>query len=139
MKNLALTIVLIFTALISFAQESNTNKIIVMIDNVSNDNGMVLVSLHTAATFMKGPGIQNLESTIKDGKIKVIFEGVAPGEYAIMALHDENDNKRMDFEVNGMPKESYGMSGNEMSFGPPNFADAKFELSDKDLEFNIRF
>ena len=56
-----------------------------------------------------------------------------------MALHDENDNKRMDFELNGMPKESYGMSGNEMSFGPPNFVDAKFELSDKDLEFNIRF
>tara|TARA_R110000868_G_scaffold209539_1_gene459395 strand:+ start:109 stop:528 length:420 start_codon:yes stop_codon:yes gene_type:complete len=139
MKNLALTIVFLFTALISIAQESNANKITVVIDNVSNDNGTVMLSLHTKDSFMKAPGIQNLESKIVDGKIKVVFENVVPGEYAIMALHDENDNKRMDFELNGMPKESYGMSGNEMSFGPPNFEDAKFILTETDLEFNIRF
>tara|TARA_R110000868_G_scaffold96937_3_gene266605 strand:+ start:684 stop:1103 length:420 start_codon:yes stop_codon:yes gene_type:complete len=139
MKNLTLTIVLIFTSLFSFAQEASSNTITVIIDNVSNDNGAVLVSLHNKDTFMKGAGIQDLQSKIENGKIKVIFENVVPGEYAIMALHDENDNKRMDFELNGMPKESYGMSGNDMSFGPPNFVDAKFELSDKDLEFNIRF
>ncbi|SMC75147.1 DUF2141 domain-containing protein [Cellulophaga tyrosinoxydans] len=139
MKNLTLTIVLIFTSLFSFAQEASSNTITVIIDNISNDNGTVIVSLHSKDTFMKGAGIQDLQSKIENGKIKVIFKNVVPGEYAIMALHDENDNKRMDFELNGMPKESYGMSGNEMSFGPPNFVDAKFELSDKDLEFNIRF
>jgi len=45
----------------------------------------------------------------------------------------------MDFEANGMPKESYGMSGNAMTMGPPTFNDAKFEVSNENLEFNIRF
>ena len=56
-----------------------------------------------------------------------------------MALHDENDNNAMDFEDNGMPKESYGMSNNPMSYGPPQFATAKFEVASEDLEMNIRF
>ena len=45
----------------------------------------------------------------------------------------------MDYQEGGMPKESYGMSGNDMSFGPPNFEMAKFEVNGEDLEFNIRF
>ena len=45
----------------------------------------------------------------------------------------------MDFRENGMPIEDYGASNNVMNFGPPNFSDAKFTVTDKDLELNIRF
>ena len=79
------------------------------------------------------------ETEIKDGKVTIIFKNVVPGEYAIMTLHDENDNKRMDFQDNGMPLESYGISKNVMSFGPPNYDEAKFIVEDKDLNLNIRF
>tara|TARA_R110002050_G_scaffold100580_1_gene208144 strand:- start:91478 stop:91897 length:420 start_codon:yes stop_codon:yes gene_type:complete len=139
MKNLALIIALVCTTIFATAQEKKGKNITVTIDNVINNEGKVLVSLHTADTFMKGAGIQNLESTITDGKVTFTFENVADGAYAIMAMHDVNDNKQMDFETNGIPKENYGMSGNEMSFGPPTFADAKFTLTEEDLYFNIRF
>ena len=76
---------------------------------------------------------------IKDGKITLTFENVLPGDYAIMALHDENENMRMDFEDNGMPKESYGISNNVMSFGPPQYDDAKFKVENKNLKLKIRF
>ena len=56
-----------------------------------------------------------------------------------MVLHDENGNKRMDFESNGLPKESYGSSGNDMSMGPPSFEGSKFEITDTDKEITIRF
>ena len=56
-----------------------------------------------------------------------------------MALHDANENNRMDYQSNGMPKESYGMSGNDMSFGPPSFSASKFEVGGDDLELTIRF
>ncbi len=56
-----------------------------------------------------------------------------------MALHDENENNQMDFEDNGMPKKSYDMSNNSMSFGSPQFATAKFEFTNKNLEMNIIF
>ena len=138
MKTLV-SILAIFLSLSSgFAQESTVN-ITVTIENVVSDNGKVLAGLHTADTFMKGLGIQNLESEIKDGKVTLTFENVPSGTYAIMAMHDANDNKRMDYQDNGMPKESYGMSGNDMSFGPPNFEMAKFEVGSENLTFNIRF
>lgn len=139
MKILAKLIVFILSITLSNAQEINGQTITVTIDNVSNNNGKVLFSLHTSNTFMKGPGIQNAESKIENGKVIVTFKDVTPGIYAIMALHDENDNNRMDYEENGMPKENYGTSNNVMSFGPPQFVDSKFEVSNEDLEIKIRF
>ena len=59
--------------------------------------------------------------------------------YAISVLHDLNGNQRMDYELNGMPKEPYGMSGNDMSMGPPVFDSVKFEVGDSDLHLRIRF
>lgn len=138
MKHLILTIVLVLTSTFGFAQDSGIS-ITVTIDNVKNNNGKVILSLHTSETFMKGAGLMNLESEIKDGKVIITFENVEPGEYAIMALHDENGNERMDFRENGMPLESYGMSNNVMSFGPPQYDDAKFKVEKEAIEMNIRF
>lgn len=139
MKHLILTFALALTTLFSFSQEEKGITITVTIDNVKNDTGKVLMSLHTSETFMKGKGIIDAETEIKDGKVTITFENVLPGEYAIMALHDENENQRMDFQENGMPLESYGTSNNVMSFGPPVYDDAKFKVEGKGLELNIRF
>lgn len=139
MKSVALALAFLFVHLIGQAQETEGVDITVTIDNVLNDNGKVIATLHTSDTFMKGPGIQNLESNIENGKVTFIFENVSPGTYAIMTLHDENENRRMDFQANGMPLESYGMSGNDMSVGPPTFADAQFNVDGENLAFNIRF
>ncbi|WP_341215682.1 DUF2141 domain-containing protein [uncultured Wocania sp.] len=140
MKTLSLIISLLFTITLTQAQENSEGKTItVTIQNIKNNKGNVVLSLHTENTFMKGPGIKNVQSKIVDGKITVTFKNVEPGTYAIMALHDENENNRMDFEDNGMPKESYGMSNNPMSFGPPEFASAKFEFKAEDLDMNIIF
>ncbi|NNE31961.1 MAG: DUF2141 domain-containing protein [Winogradskyella sp.] len=137
-KKAVLVVALIFTSLFSFSQ-SVVKTITVTIDNVKNNNGKVIVSLHTEDTFMKNAGIMNAESEIKDGKVVITFNNVEPGEYAVMALHDENGNQRMDFQENGMPLESYGISNNIMSFGPPQYDDAKITVSDENLDLNIRF
>ncbi|WP_250434320.1 DUF2141 domain-containing protein [Hanstruepera flava] len=136
MKTLALVITMALTTVLSYSQETYT--LTVSVDNVLNNNGHVLVGLHTEDTFMKGKGIKNAKAEIHEGKISVTFKDVAPGIYAVMLLHDENDNERMDLEPNGMPMESYGMSNNPMLYGPPTFADAKFELTE-DTEMKIRF
>ena len=139
MKTVVHLLAVLLTGFFVNAQDSNGVNISVTIDNVSTNEGKVMIALHSSETFMRGNGILNQESTIKDGKVEFTFENVVPGTYALMALHDANENNRMDFESNGMPKESYGMSGNDMTMGPPSFDTAKFEVTDKDLEFNIRF
>ena len=138
MKTVVLFFGLAFMSLCGVAQEE-TVSVTVTVENVLNDEGTVLVSLHTVDTFMKGGGIIDLAEKAKEGPITLTFENVSPGTYAIMAMHDANDNKRMDYESNGMPKESYGMSGNEMTMGPPTFDMAKFEVADQDMALSIRF
>ncbi len=140
MKALTLIISFLLTISLSNAQEDlKGNTITVSINNITNNEGHVIISLHSKDTFMKKTGIKTVESKIVDGKITVTFKNVEPGTYAIMALHDENKNNRMDFEDNGRPKESYGMSNNPMSFGPPQFANAKFDVANEDLKMAIIF
>lgn len=138
MKSFILSITLLFSTFI-FAQEVKGISIEVTIDNVTNNEGKVVLALHTSETFMVSQGVKNAESKIEDGKVTIVFEGVAPGSYAIMAMHDQNENGRMDFEPNGMPKESYGTSNNPMSYGPPQFAESKFEVGTENQKINIRF
>ena len=138
-KKLILTFALALTTVFGFSQEVEGVNITVTIDNVTSDKGKVLMSLHTSETFMKGNGIKDAETKIKDGKVTITFENVLHGEYAILAMHDANDNKRMDFQENGMPTESFGISNNVMAMGPPQYDDAKFKVENKNLEIKIRF
>lgn len=106
--------------------------------NITSDAGKVGFALYNKSNFMRTP-IQGKESKIKDGKTIVTFKNIAPGEYAIICYHDKNNNNQMDFASNGMPLEDYGASNNNMSFGPPNYEDAKFTFNDKDVSLEIRF
>lgn len=56
------------------------------------------------------------------------FEGVAPGRYAVMVIHDENGNGRLDTNLVGMPVEGYGFSNNPRVMRRPTFDEAAFEL-----------
>ena len=113
--------------------------ITVTVENIKSNEGKVLIGLHNSETFMRADGLDNVESTIENNKATLVFKNVKPGEYALLAMHDENENYMMDFEASGMPKESFGLSNNPMSFGPPQFNEAKFNVNDKDLNFTIRF
>lgn len=139
MKKLTLILGIVFTTFFSQAQDAAGVTVTVTVENVLSDGGTLLAGLHTPDTFMKGAGLTNVNAPAVKGEVTLTFENVTPGEYAIMVMHDANDNKRMDMEANGMPKESYGMTGNAMPMGPPSFVDAKFEVADKDLDFKIRF
>ena len=137
MKNLILTITLIFSSILTFGQNGIT--ITVTVNNVANNEGVLAIALHSENTFMKAAPIKAKSSKIEGNKIVITFENEKPGDYAVLGSHDANNNGKMDFRENGMPIEDYGASNNVMNFGPPNFSDAKFTVTDKDLELNIRF
>ena len=141
MKTFLLTITFALTSLFLNAQSSSetitkgtTLKVTVALNG---SGGHILFGLHNESTFMKAP-LESESSEITDGKATITFNNVLPGTYGVMVVHDKNDNKQMDFEPSGMPKESYGMSNNVMSYGPPQWNDAKFEVSNTPLEIEIR-
>jgi len=140
MKTLVLVMLLAISNYLTQAQEPKGIDVTITIINIKNDNGFILLGLHNQETFMvrEKPALKKIKEEINNGKIKVVFKNIPKGEYAIMVVHDENANNQMDFELNGMPKEAYGTSNNEMSFGPPIFEDAKFNVTDKNLDLEIR-
>ncbi|QBA64498.1 DUF2141 domain-containing protein [Muriicola soli] len=141
MNHLLLVLVFVFTLFsqLCFSQEDAGADIVVTIENVLTDGGQVYAALHTAETFMQSQGIDFVVAEGKKGALIMSFEGVEPGTYAIMVMHDLNGNNQMDFDSNGMPVESYGMSGKDMHMGPPTFEAAKFEVTGQDQELRIRF
>ena len=139
MKTLALLLSLFITAIIASAQDTKSVTLTGTIENVATNEGQILAALHTQDTFMKGPGIQNFKCSAKTGSISFVYEDVKPGTYEISSIQDTNENQKMDFKDNGMPNESYAMSGSEITMGPPTFQDVKFELDGNDLALKLRY
>ncbi len=138
MKKLALVLVFALITFTSKAQESEGATITVVVENVLSNQGTILAGLHTSETFMKAEGVSDAFVPAAAGEVKFTFENVAPGTFALLILHDANDNLQMDMEPNGMPKESYGTSGTMNMYGPPTFESAKFEVTKEDQEIRIR-
>lgn len=139
MKKSGLILGLLLIGFTTVAQEATGATVTVTIENVLSDGGTILGGLHTTDTFMKGAGIIDAVEPAKAGEITLTFENVEPGTYAIMVIHDANDNKQMDMDATGIPQESYGTSGTMNLYGPPTFADAKFEVTGEDQDIRIRF
>lgn len=54
----------------------------------------------------------------------VVFSDLPPGQYAVIVLHDENGNGRLDKNFWGVPTEPYGFSNDAQGIlGPPGFED----------------
>ncbi len=142
MQHVILTIVLVISSiLMGNAQEINTKEaglVHVSVINILNDTGTVQFAVFNKENFRKQPLFAK-SSIIKEGVSSVVFDSIPVGEYAIICYHDENENNRLDFEVNGMPKESYGTSNNALNFGPPQFEDAKFIVGAEALTLEIKF
>ncbi|MEM6263336.1 MAG: DUF2141 domain-containing protein [Bacteroidota bacterium] len=53
-----------------------------------------------------------------------------PGDYAISAYHDINDDEELNLSLLGIPKEPYGFSNNpRRGMGPASFEEASFRFN----------
>lgn len=92
--------------------------------------GTIAVALYDGpAKFAKTDGaFRSAKAKVEGGRATVVFEGLAPGTYALGAFHDVDGNGKLNTLPVGLPTEPYGFSrGARGSFGPPKFAAAAFE------------
>lgn len=102
----------------------------VTVKGVANTNGHIIVSLCDKQTFLKRCAL-SLSEEARNGTVTARFDDVPAGRYAISVLHDENDNKKMDRNLIGIPKEGYGFSRDaKVIAGPPSFEDAAFDVAE---------
>jgi len=111
-------------------RSSSSGTLLVELANFRNNRGKVCVSLFNQKdAFPKSTekAVRISYATIIGFKSFVFFENLPAGEYAVSALHDENDNKKMDTNILGIPKEGVGASNDAKGhLGPPRYQDAKF-------------
>jgi uncharacterized protein (DUF2141 family) len=67
------------------------------------------------------------------------FENIPSGTYALVVVHDENMNGKLDTNWLRVPKEGPGFSNDaKASFSAPPFSDASFGYDGQTLDLTIK-
>lgn len=119
------------------------NKLEVVVKNVKDAKGTVRVGIFKDdKTFLKDAWKGQVVKA-ESGEVRVTFEDVPAGTYAISIIHDENENGELDSNFFGMPKEGFGFSNDAMgTFGPPDFSKASFAVTatgSKNMAISLRY
>jgi uncharacterized protein (DUF2141 family) len=124
----------------------------VVIDGVSSSTGSVLIGLYdsdehfqVAIKASAKVGLLNDRARLVGismraiaGMQSVVFTNLEPGRYAVIVIHDENDNGKLDTNFFGVPTEGFGFSNNAEGFlGPPSFKEAAVTLDQADRTVEI--
>lgn len=108
-------------------------KIIANIYDLKSNEGTCIACLfNNAASFNgeEGQPIKCITASIRHFTSQIVFTNIDEGEYAIKVFHDENNNKKIDRNFLGIPKEGYGASLNKLRFAAaPCYHDNIFHLS----------
>jgi uncharacterized protein (DUF2141 family) len=103
----------------------------VRVEDLRGDSGSVLVAVCTAETFLGLACPHRVRAKARAGTAEVTVGGVPPGAYAVQAFHDENDNRELDRNLLGLPREGMAISRDApMQWGPPHFRDAVVEIGE---------
>lgn len=139
MKKLILILAFIFSGISTTNAQEETFNLTVNISGLSSNKGTLMVGIYNKKEHFLNKQFKGDFAKIENKKSVVVFKNLPKGEYAVSFIHDENDNKKMDTNFIGIPKEDYGCSNNATGFmGPPKYDDAKFQLSkNKVIEIKI--
>ena len=125
------------------AQSPSLGNITVVITDVRNPDGEILISLYDKPEgFPKDRDAIVRTAAVEpevSGQVTTIFEDLPHGDYAIAVLHDEDGSKGMTFGSFHLPKEGYCFSNNvKVRFKPPKFKKTKFTLDGDGVTQTLR-
>jgi len=143
---LAITLALLVSSTFAVdieAQSPSLGDITVVITDLRNTDGEILISLYDKAEGFP----RDREAIIRtaaipsdaSGQVTTVFDDLPHGEYAIAVLHDEDASQGMTFGTFHLPKEGYCFSNNvKVRFKPPKFKKTKFALDDDGVTQTLR-
>ncbi|WP_299195922.1 DUF2141 domain-containing protein [uncultured Erythrobacter sp.] len=129
-------------AALGMAAPAAAQSLTVTITDVRSSDGVVRACLTAMeSTFPRCDRDPNSRSsTVRSGDtVTIRFDDVAPGEYAIAVLHDENENGKIDRVLGMAPREGYGFSRDApVRMAPPDWDDAVFEMGGSSRSMTIK-
>jgi len=138
MKRIILTLAILFSLQNVIAQ-TEQHSITVNISNIDTIKGTLVVGLYNSETNFLNKRVAGKLKKVTEKTATVTFNNVESGNYAVSLFHDENDNKKLDTHLFGIPKEDYGCSNNARgTMGPPKWKDAVFAVNTENVTQNIK-
>lgn len=123
------------TALVSEAEPETIKTVLpetrltVTVAGFRNDEGQALVRLFNEAKGFPRDGrraYHALSAPIRQGGAVVVFDALAAGSYAVVAIHDEDGNGKLKTNIIGVPKE--GIAASNWTGGRPRFSTSAVSL-----------
>lgn len=110
------------------------------VNDLRSDRGALRCGLYADAdNWLDGDPRAGARALIRGGAATCVFRGIAPGTYAIAALHDEDDDGEMDKNLLGLPEEGHTASNNAQEGAlTPDWDDARFDYRGGELHLHAR-
>lgn len=112
---------------------AKTGQVIVEIAGLHSGKGLVFVAIYCGEAGFPSDFKKTCASKVvkaQKGGLRVTFDAVPAGEFAVSMIHDENSNRTLDRNFLGIPKEGWGASRDAKArFGPPSYDDARLSLA----------
>jgi uncharacterized protein (DUF2141 family) len=111
----------------------------VHVKHVSPVTGTVEVSLFDSAeSFLVTPYLQQSGKVSNDGSYTTRFAALPAGDYAVVVVHDANDNGQLDLGFLNFGGEDYAYSNQIRPwFGRPDFDEVRFTVADSEVVIEI--
>jgi len=135
--------VLVFANLpaVAFA-ETPCPGIHVKILDIRNSTGTIACALFESPAGFPSEFLHSATNVmiikIRKSQARCDFMDIPPGTYAMVVIHDENMNGKLDTNALGIPKEGYGFSNNAKKWlGTPSFSDASFSYDGQNVDLTM--
>ena len=113
----------------------------VVVSGLNSAEGDARIAVHKRISGVEFPGDGVVAATIRKavkGEMRVVFAGLAPGDYAVAAFHDADGDGKLGQNIVGMPTEGFGFSNGATGFmGPPGFDKAAVTVGSKDARVSV--
>jgi uncharacterized protein (DUF2141 family) len=126
---------------ITFAQSSCPGMQVKILD-IRNSTGAVACALFEGPEGFPTKYIHSATNImmikVQDRQARCDFLDIPPGTYALVVIHDENLNGKLETNSVGLPTEGYGFSNDASALmGAPSFNAASFAYNGRTLELTI--
>jgi uncharacterized protein (DUF2141 family) len=109
--------------------QAQVNTIEITITNFESNDGNAIIAVYDSEANFLNTRYKGDVVGIKDNIVVVSFTNIPDGVYAVSAVHDENNDGKLNMKMGFYPTEDTASSNHAPArFGPPTWEDAKFKV-----------
>jgi uncharacterized protein (DUF2141 family) len=131
MKTIFITLIILCSGISTmFAQENETVTVTLDVTITKYNKGAILLALYNSEENYMEDTYKTAKVRVINNKATILLKDISKGVYAFSFFHDLNNNKKLDTNFLGIPKEPYGFSNNKKGrFGPPKFNEVSLVIN----------